>query len=53
MQCNSLQLTLVARLRVDIEDVVVLSVWVFGGVPVVDVDVDSVSAIETLSSRAL
>ena len=53
MQCNSLQLTLVARLRVDIEDVVVLSVWVFSGVSVVDVDVDSVSAVETLSRRTI
>ena len=38
---------------VHIEDIVVLPIWIFGRIPVVDVNVDSVCAIEALSCRTL
>ena len=49
----SLKQTLVACLWIDVEDIVVLPVRIFGRIPVVDVNVDSVCAIEALSCRTL
>ena len=48
-----LKLTFIAWLGIDIEDIVILSIWLLCGVSIVDVDVDSISAIEALSRTAL
>ena len=48
-----IELTFISCLGVNIEDIVVLPIRIFSCVSIVDVDVDSVGTIETLSCRTL
>ena len=47
------KLTFIAWLGIDIEDIVILSIWLLCGVSIVDVDVDSGSVVEALSRGTL
>ena len=47
------KLTFIAWLGIDVKDIVVLSIWIFSWVSVVDVDVDSGSVVKALSCRTI